>query len=178
MRRSYAEVMAFIGTSPFRRSEPQYSRSMLVPLRRPGADTAGHRRRCAGRTESDFSPGLSVCTRRRDPAGYLAGQSRGCRQAVRSQSVRAAGRPPRSSATDAGTGCCQRPLGQRYPADGIGTDRQSAKRVGNATAAADAGLHDHMGWYADRKGIVGARGQGRSWPRPCISSIVCDPDPR
>ena len=32
------QVMVFIRTSPFR-SEPQYSRSMVVPLRRPSADT-------------------------------------------------------------------------------------------------------------------------------------------
>jgi DNA polymerase V len=34
-----AQVMVFIRTSPFR-SDPQYSRSMVVPLRRPTADTA------------------------------------------------------------------------------------------------------------------------------------------
>ena len=33
-----AQVMVFIRTSPFR-SDPQYSRSMVVPLRRPSADT-------------------------------------------------------------------------------------------------------------------------------------------
>ena len=32
------QVMVFIRTSPFR-SEPQFSRSMIVPLRRPSADT-------------------------------------------------------------------------------------------------------------------------------------------
>jgi DNA polymerase V len=34
-----AQVMVFIRTSPFR-PEPQYSRSIMVPLRRPSADTA------------------------------------------------------------------------------------------------------------------------------------------
>jgi DNA polymerase V len=33
-----AQVMVFIRTSPFR-SDPQYSRSMIVPLRKPSADT-------------------------------------------------------------------------------------------------------------------------------------------
>ncbi len=33
------QVLTFIHTSPFRRSEPQYSRSVTVPLRRPSADT-------------------------------------------------------------------------------------------------------------------------------------------
>jgi len=32
--------MVFIHTSPFRRGEPQYSKSVTVPLRRPTADTA------------------------------------------------------------------------------------------------------------------------------------------
>jgi len=34
-----AQVLCFIRTSPFR-SDPQYSRSVTVPLRRPSADTA------------------------------------------------------------------------------------------------------------------------------------------
>jgi DNA polymerase V len=34
-----AEVMVFVGTSPFRRNEAQYSRSMVVPLLRPCSDT-------------------------------------------------------------------------------------------------------------------------------------------
>lgn len=34
------QVMVFVGTSPFRRNDPQYSRSVTVPLRRPCADTA------------------------------------------------------------------------------------------------------------------------------------------
>jgi DNA polymerase V len=34
------QVMVFVGTSPFRKDDPQYSRSMMVPLRRPCADTA------------------------------------------------------------------------------------------------------------------------------------------
>lgn len=33
-------LMVFIHTSPFHRGEPQYSRSITVPLRRPTADTA------------------------------------------------------------------------------------------------------------------------------------------
>jgi DNA polymerase V len=33
-------LMVFIHTSPFRRGEPQYSRSVTVPLRRPTSDTA------------------------------------------------------------------------------------------------------------------------------------------
>lgn len=35
-----AQVLVFIHTNPFRRNEQQYSKSIMVPLRRPTADTA------------------------------------------------------------------------------------------------------------------------------------------
>lgn len=35
-----AEVLVFVHTSPFRKNDKQYSRSVVVPLRRPTADTA------------------------------------------------------------------------------------------------------------------------------------------
>jgi DNA polymerase V len=35
-----AQVLVFVHTNPFRRGEPQYSKSATVPLRRPTADTA------------------------------------------------------------------------------------------------------------------------------------------
>jgi DNA polymerase V len=40
-QRSHAgQVLVFVHTNPFRRGEPQYSRSATVPLRRPTSDTA------------------------------------------------------------------------------------------------------------------------------------------
>ena len=36
------QVLVFIRTSPFRVQDKQYSRSMVVPLRRPTADSRGH----------------------------------------------------------------------------------------------------------------------------------------
>ena len=38
-RNAAGEILVFIATSPFRRDDPQYSRSVTVPLVRPTADT-------------------------------------------------------------------------------------------------------------------------------------------
>ncbi|NVO05247.1 MAG: Y-family DNA polymerase [Rhodoferax sp.] len=50
------QVLCFIRTSPFR-SDPQYSRSMIVPLRRPTADTALITQAAVAGLKAIFMPG-------------------------------------------------------------------------------------------------------------------------
>jgi DNA polymerase V len=51
-----AQVLCFLRTSPFR-SDPQYSRSMIVPLRRPTADTALITQAAVAGLKAIFVPG-------------------------------------------------------------------------------------------------------------------------
>jgi DNA polymerase V len=51
------QVLCFIRTSPFR-SDPQYSRSMIVPLRRPTADTALITQAAVAGLKTIFRPGF------------------------------------------------------------------------------------------------------------------------
>jgi DNA polymerase V len=55
-----AQVLVFIHTNPFRRSEKQYARSATIPLRRPSADTAtiAHAALCGLR--SIWQPGYRI----------------------------------------------------------------------------------------------------------------------
>ena len=52
-------LMVFIHTSPFRRGEPQYSRSITVPLRRPTADTGYLVRAAVHGLHLIFRPGFN-----------------------------------------------------------------------------------------------------------------------
>ncbi|RZA12699.1 MAG: DUF4113 domain-containing protein [Proteobacteria bacterium] len=51
--------MAFIHTSPFRRQDKQYSRSITVPLRRPTADTALIIQAAVMAVKAAFKPGFN-----------------------------------------------------------------------------------------------------------------------
>lgn len=52
------QVLCFIHTSPFRRDEKQYSRSVTVPLRKPSSDTAALAHAAVQGGESYFPAGL------------------------------------------------------------------------------------------------------------------------
>lgn len=52
------QVLAFIHTSPFRRQDAQYSRSITVPLRRPTADTGSLVSAAVRGLEAIFKPGF------------------------------------------------------------------------------------------------------------------------
>ena len=54
-----AQVLAFIHTSPFRRQDKQYSRSITVPLRRPTADTALIVQAAVAAVKAIFRPGFN-----------------------------------------------------------------------------------------------------------------------
>lgn len=51
------QALAFIHTSPFRRQDMQYSRSITVPLRPPTADTALLVRAAVMAVKAAFRPG-------------------------------------------------------------------------------------------------------------------------
>ncbi|RYY94189.1 MAG: Y-family DNA polymerase [Comamonadaceae bacterium] len=53
------QVLAFIHTSPFRRQDKQYSRSITVPLRRPTADTALLVQAAVMAVKAAFRPGFN-----------------------------------------------------------------------------------------------------------------------
>lgn len=53
------QVLAFIHTSPFRRQDKQYSRSITVPLRRPTADTALIIQAAVMAVKAAFKPGFN-----------------------------------------------------------------------------------------------------------------------
>ncbi|MBU2286880.1 MAG: Y-family DNA polymerase [Gammaproteobacteria bacterium] len=54
-----AQVLAFIHTSPFRRQDKQYSRSVTVPLRRPTADTSLIVQAAVAAVKAAFKPGFN-----------------------------------------------------------------------------------------------------------------------
>lgn len=53
------EVLVFVHTSPFRRQDKQYSRSIVVPLRRPTADTSLITQAAAAGVRAIFRPGYN-----------------------------------------------------------------------------------------------------------------------
>jgi DNA polymerase V len=55
-----AQVLVFIHTNPFRRSEKQYARSATVPLRRPGNDTAAITQAALRGLASIWQPGYRI----------------------------------------------------------------------------------------------------------------------
>ena len=55
-----AEVLVFIGTSPFRKKDAQYSRSIVVPLRRPCADTAAIVGAALAGLRAIYAPGFNL----------------------------------------------------------------------------------------------------------------------
>lgn len=55
-----AQVLVFIHTNPFRRSEKQYARSATVPLRRPSDDTAGITQAALRALLSIWQPGYRI----------------------------------------------------------------------------------------------------------------------
>ncbi|RYH00009.1 MAG: hypothetical protein EON58_01810 [Alphaproteobacteria bacterium] len=54
-----ARVMVFVRTSPFREKDSQYSRSVVILLRRPCADTAAIVRAAIGGLHSIYKPGFN-----------------------------------------------------------------------------------------------------------------------
>lgn len=59
-QQSYAgRVMVFVRTSPFRKKDAQYSRSVVIPLRRPCADTAAIVRAAIDGLHGIFKPGFN-----------------------------------------------------------------------------------------------------------------------
>lgn len=54
------QVLVFIRTSPFRKKDAQYSRSMVVPLRRPCADTAAIASAAIAGLRAIYRPGFNL----------------------------------------------------------------------------------------------------------------------
>lgn len=55
-----AQVLVFLRTSPFRRKDAQYSRSIVVPLRRPCADTAAIVASAVAGVQAIYRPGFNL----------------------------------------------------------------------------------------------------------------------
>lgn len=55
-----AQVLVFLRTSPFRRKDAQYSRSIVVPLRRPCADTAAIVASAVAGVRAIYRPGFNL----------------------------------------------------------------------------------------------------------------------